>query len=114
MPFLDLAAVTGLQLIMLRKLCELYGVSFSKEWGTHVIGALVGAGVPSYLKGIPGWGTIVGAISGPVFYGASTYALGKVFIQHFESGETLFTFKPGLMKKYFADYYRDGAHLVQS
>jgi hypothetical protein len=33
--------------------------------------------------------------------GASTYAVGRVFIQHFESGGTLLTFDPAKVRDYY-------------
>jgi uncharacterized protein (DUF697 family) len=111
-PVADLAVVTGFQLLMLRRLCQLYGVPFSEEWGKTVLSALLGGIAPSYFKSIPGVGTAVGMITAPIFNAASTYSVGKIFIQHFESGGTLLTFDPAKMKNYFADYYREGAQIV--
>ena len=113
-PVLDLAAVFSLQLLMLRGLCKLYGVPFSEEWGKSALTALAGGVAPSYFKAVPGVGTAVGVATGPIFNAASTYAVGKVFTQHFESGGTLLTFNPSKMKKYFEDYYHEGAATAKS
>jgi uncharacterized protein (DUF697 family) len=104
-PLLDMAAVGGVQLNMLRRLSEIYGVPFSDNLGKSVIASLAGAVIPastatttaigfgSLVKSVPG-GQMVGALTMPVFSAAATYVIGKVFIQHFASGGTLLDFNP--------------------
>jgi uncharacterized protein (DUF697 family) len=105
-PFVDMAAVGGVQLQMLRRLSEIYGVPFSENRGKSIIASLAGAvipastatttavGVGSLIKGLPGVGTAIGALTMPVFSAGATYVIGKVFIQHFASGGTLLDFNP--------------------
>ena len=105
-PLLDMAAVGGVQLQMLRRLSEIYGVPFSANRGKSIIASLAGAiipastatttamGVGSLMKALPGIGTAIGALSMPVFSAGVTYVIGKVFIQHFASGGTLLDFNP--------------------
>ena len=105
-PVADVAVVGGVQVQMLRRLSEIYGVPFSENRGKSIIASLAGAlipasgatstamGVGSLLKGLPGIGTLVGAVSMPVFSAGATYAIGKLFIQHFASGGTLLDFNP--------------------
>jgi hypothetical protein len=47
-----------------------------------------------------------------VFAGAVTYAIGKVFEQHFESGGTFLDFKAEQYKTYFAQMYQEGKDVV--
>ena len=106
LPIVDVAAVGGVQLIMLRRLSEIYGVPFSDNRGKAVIASLAGSLLPastattsamtvgSLVKGLPGIGWTVGALTMPVFSAAATYIIGKVFIQHFASGGTLLDFNP--------------------
>ena len=105
-PILDIAVVGGVQLQMLRKLSEIYGVPFSENMGKSVIASLAGALIPastatttamglgSLVKGLPGIGTAIGALTMTVFSAGATYIIGKVFIQHFASGGTLLDFNP--------------------
>jgi len=105
-PIVDIAAVGGVQLQMLRRLSEIYGVPFSDNLGKSLIASLAGSvipastattaaiGVSSLMKGLPGVGTIVGAITMPTVSAGATYVIGKVFIQHFASGGTLLDFNP--------------------
>ena len=101
-PLVDIAAVGGVQLYMLRKLSEIYDVPFSENRGKAVLSSLIGAIVPattasaaaSFFKFVPGLGQIAGTLTmAPVAAGA-TYIIGKVFIQHFASGGTLLDFNP--------------------
>jgi len=105
-PIIDVAVVGGVQIQMLRKLSEIYGVPFSDNMGKSVLASLAGSlipastattaamGVGSLMKGIPGVGTMVGALTMPAFSAGATYIIGKVFIQHFASGGTLLDFNP--------------------
>jgi uncharacterized protein (DUF697 family) len=105
-PFVDMAAVGGVQLQMLRRLSEIYGVPFTENRGKSILASLAGAvipastatttmvGVGSLVKGFPGLGTAVGALTMPVFSAGATWVIGKVFIQHFASGGTLLDFNP--------------------
>ncbi|MGZ5052921.1 MAG: YcjF family protein [Methylobacter sp.] len=115
-PMFDFLAVTGIQLDMLRRLSNLYGVEFMQNKGKNIIGALTGGGFSSSLspmlastiKVIPFVGSTLGAVSMPVIAGASTYAVGKVFIQHFESGGTFLTFDPKAVREFYAEQLKEG------
>src|SRR5215510_2903185 len=105
-PLVDVAAVGGLQLLMLRRLSELYDVPFSDNRGKSIIASLAGSVLPastatssamtvgSLMKGVPGIGWAVGALTMPVFSAGATWVIGRVFIQHFASGGTLLDFNP--------------------
>jgi uncharacterized protein (DUF697 family) len=107
-PALDVVAVGGIQLQMLRKLTEIYGVPFSENMGKSVIASTIAsilpvpaaAGLASALKFIPGVGSVAGAMAMPATAAGATYALGKVFILHFVSGGTLLDFDAGKYRDY--------------
>ena len=42
------------------------------------------------------------------------YAIGHIFIQHFEAGGTLLTFQPAKMKTYFDELYTNGREVANS
>lgn len=116
-PIVDVATLTGVQLKMLGELSRLYNVEFSENSGKSIIASLVGslgsvsvAGgtVGSLVKAIPGFGPIIGAATLPVIAGASTYAIGKVFTQHFESGGTFLSFNALEGKKIFQEKFQEG------
>ena len=108
--YLDWAAVSGLQLKMLADISKIYGVPFSENAGKAAIGSLAGFVVPHaaafgtigcLLKAIPGLNVLAGGPAMAVFSGAYAWALGNVFIQHFESGGTFLTFDPEKVKGHF-------------
>ncbi|MCF7986892.1 MAG: DUF697 domain-containing protein [Methylovulum sp.] len=119
-PVFDFVAVTVVQLDMLRRLCKLYEVKFLESKGKNLIGALVGGGFSSTLspilaslvKLIPVVGSTLGALSMPILAGSSTYAVGKVFIQHFESGGTFLNFDPKAVKDYYAEQLKEGTSIA--
>jgi uncharacterized protein (DUF697 family) len=101
-PFVDLAAVGALQIQMLRLISRIYNVPFSENRGKAVVAGIfgtiipvsTGVGMASVVKTIPIAGTAVGALATPAMAVAATYAIGRVFIQHFASGGTLLDFEP--------------------
>jgi len=102
MPFVDAAAVGGVQVQMLRRVSQIYEVPFSENRGKALIAALAGSllpststiGIYSTVKAVPFLGTIVGGLAMPVLSAGATYAIGQAFIKHFESGGTLLDFNP--------------------
>jgi uncharacterized protein (DUF697 family) len=119
-PFVDFAAITGVQVDLLYRLCKIYDVPFTKEAARSLVASLVGASVPSVsatffssaLKLIPGVGTIAGMFATPVVAGAATYAVGKVFVEHLESGGTLLSFDSNKMKAHFEKAMAEGKKVV--
>ena len=121
-PMVDIAALTGVQIRMLYLLAKNYGQKFSDEWGKSVVGTLIGGygmarlatgAVYSLMKFIPGFGQIAAPVSMAVVASASTYALGMVFIKHFETGGTLLNFDPEKMRKYYYEQYEKGVELAK-
>jgi len=100
MPVVDVLAVGGLQLQMVRRLSQVYGVPFSDNSGKAVIASLAGSMIPttsgigaaSTLKFVPVIGTLTAGIVMPTLSAGATYAIGKAFIQHFASGGTMLDF----------------------
>jgi uncharacterized protein (DUF697 family) len=101
-PIVDLVAVGGLQVQMLRRLSQIYDVPFAENRGKALLTSLVGAAIPTssglgaaeLLKFIPIVGSAIGALVTPTLAAGLTYSIGRVFIQHFESGGTLLDFNP--------------------
>ena len=102
LPVVDLAAVGGVQLYMLRRLSEIYGVPFSENRGKSVLASLAGAVLPfttattigGLAKFFPVIGTAIGQLTMAGVSAPATWVIGKVFIQHFASGGTLLDFNP--------------------
>lgn len=98
LPYVDMAALAGLQTKLVIDLVELYGQKASKEVVSGAISVLLGTLLPVgaahatvgvTAKLFPGVGTIIGSVSMAAFGAAATYAVGKVFVRHFENGGTM-------------------------
>ena len=50
----------------------------------------------------------------PVLAGAATYAVGKVFIQHFESGGTFLNFNPESVRGYYEAMFKEGQSVAEN
>ncbi|MFD0749305.1 YcjF family protein [Mucilaginibacter calamicampi] len=115
MPLVDFVAISSIQLAMLKKIGDIYGFSFSSNLGKSLISSLTGSYAASalghgigrsLLRSIPIIGGITSILAMPGFAAASTYALGKVFILHFESGGTFLDFDPVKSKEYYAKFLK--------
>lgn len=97
-PVLDIAAATAIQLDMLHSLSRLYGQNYyeapAKSFITALAGGTLARVAASALKAIPGIGTLLGGASMAIMSGASTYAIGQVFAQHFRMGGSIEDFDP--------------------
>lgn len=126
LPIIDIAAITGTQVRMVSQLNkhfrqwhpERYERSFSHERLRAIIASLIGGSVPvaagtgigSLLKSIPVIGQALGLVTTPVFAWASTVAVGRVFIEHFESGGTLLDFDAEKMRHYYYQQFEAAKH----
>jgi uncharacterized protein (DUF697 family) len=121
-PLVDLVVVSGVQLKMLADISKVYGVKFHENRGKALIAALLGYVLPnslsfgtvgSLIKAIPVIGQLAGAPSMVAFCGASTYAVGKVFIHHFESGGTFLSFDPAKVREHFQQEFAAGGKIAE-
>lgn len=102
LPFIDATVVSGVQLQMLRQVAAIYGIKFSDNLGKSMLATLIGSIVPltsgmglaSVTKAVPLFGTAVAMVSMPALSAGATYIIGRVFMNHFESGGTLLDFNP--------------------
>ncbi len=115
-PLVDLIAISGVQLNMLKKFGQLYDTPFSRDIAKSSIATLLGGVIPvslsgvlaSMIKAVPIVGHTTAAIVMPAASGAMTYAVGKVFVQHFESGGTFLNFKPEEVRAYYQKMFEEG------
>jgi len=111
-PVIDMVAMTAIQIAMLKKLAALYDIPFSEQRSKSAVAALVGGLNAGYLGGsalkmFPLFGVLSLAVM-PAANGAITYAVGRVFIQHFDTGGTFLDFDPAKVRAYFEEQYREG------
>ena len=121
-PIIDVVGVGAIQLKMISELSAEYDVPFMENAGKSAIAALIsGLGhralalgaFSSTIKMIPGLGSVFGAFSVPLFAGALTYAVGKVFTMHFESGGTFLDFDARAFREKFQEAFEEGKPVVK-
>jgi uncharacterized protein (DUF697 family) len=113
LPVVDMVAVAAIELALLVKLSDHYRIRFSAQRGKALIASLIGglhAGLfsGSLLKMVPVIGLGGAIVPIAALAGALTYAVGKVFIYHFEAGGTLLDFDPSKLEKYFIKKFKEG------
>jgi uncharacterized protein (DUF697 family) len=121
LPVVDVFGVSAIQLKMVRELAVHYQVPFSETDAKTLIGALVGglgsvtaAGLAlSLLKFVPVIGQTAATVAMPATVGAATYAIGKVFIQHFATGGTLRDLDTNRMSEYFRKEFEAAKEIVR-
>ncbi len=111
-PLADIAAVTAIQMDMLRQIAGVYSVSWDENKGKNLASAIMGAAAArlgaSLIKSLPGVGTLIGLGSQIILSGASTYALGYIFDRHYSEGGTLSDVNIDSMKKLYASMLEKG------
>jgi uncharacterized protein (DUF697 family) len=103
-PFVEFAAVSAIHLDMIEALTREFGVDFRPDKAKAFIAAILSGYASRYLgsllagslaKFFPGLGSIVSLVTLPSVAGSLTYALGRVFVRHFEMGGSLLDFDCG-------------------
>ena len=121
-PLADIAAIMAVQVRLVAKMSEVYEIPFSEHRVKNIVTPLItsvgvvpiGAGIlGSLVKSIPVFGTAVGIASMPLLAGATTYAISRVFISHFEAGGTLLDLDPKKMKAFYAEMFDEGKKVAQ-
>ncbi|ESQ14408.1 MAG: DUF697 domain-containing protein [Thiohalocapsa sp. PB-PSB1] len=98
LPLFDLALLSGNQVAMIAALAKIYDVPFEEHRAKSIVVSLLAGTVPvlgvvglsSGIKLIPGIGTLFGSGGVALSGGAITYAVGRAFADHFDSGRDLF------------------------
>jgi uncharacterized protein (DUF697 family) len=100
LPLVNVASVTAIIVRMVKRLTELYGIPYRRDRARAIVIGLVGGAMPTGLSTVtasalfyvvPG-SHLVGMAVSSVTASACTRRLGRIFIEHFESGATLAEF----------------------
>lgn len=119
--FVDTAAIMAVQVKLLKELADVYDVPFRANAGKTAVAALLGgltaSGVSNGLlatgvfhgliRSVPVVGPLIGWATLPGFAAAVTYAVGRVFDQHFASGGTFLSFDPKKVEGYFRQKFEE-------
>ncbi len=116
-PLVDIAAVTAIQIDMLKQLSHLYGVRYSESQGKTFVTALSGSILArlgaNALKLIPGIGSILGGVSMAAMSGASTYAIGQVAADQFARGTDVGNIDVDEARKTYEAEYEKGKSVAE-
>lgn len=117
-PLLDFAAISYIQLDMIRQLAKIYEVDFKETEGKAIITSLTTAGLAKAgaaraVKFIPIIGSYLGGVATAVLSGASTYAIGQAFKRHFDKGGTFLDIDLNSLKKMYMDKFEKGKEIAE-
>lgn len=116
-PLVDIAGIAAFQAKAIKELSSLYDVPFNDHKIKNILASLISGVTAPWLGGVlfssvvkflPGLGTFMGIVKVPIAAGAVTYAIGRVFVQHFEAGGTLLDFDPDKMRDFFSEQMKEG------
>ncbi len=120
-PLLDMIAITVVNAKMLKELSVVYEVPFKEDQVKNIVASLLaGLGAPtlgmaltvSLVKAVPVVGVLSAFVAVPGLAAAFTYAVGKIFVQHFASGGTFLDFDPKKVREHFAREFEEGKVVV--
>ncbi len=118
LPFLDVVAVSAIQVDMLKQLSKQYDIDFSeqsgKSWITAIGGSVLARMGASGIKAIPVIGSILGGVTMSVLSGASTYAIGNVFKEHFKRGGDFTNIDLDDARSFFKEKIEEGKEIAKN
>jgi uncharacterized protein (DUF697 family) len=118
--FVDTAAIAALQLKMVHDLCQIYQTPFKKEVVVGIIASVTGGSLTTFgaskiaemgIRNIPYIGSALSLVTQPALSYATTYALGMLFISHFEGNGVLANMNVDSAKKIFDQQYDMAKHM---
>jgi uncharacterized protein (DUF697 family) len=97
LPIVNIASVTAIILRMVKMLSNLYGIPFEHDRARALVVGLVGGATPtglatataSTLYFVMPASALIGLAVSSVTAVACTRSIGRIFVEHFEQGETL-------------------------
>jgi uncharacterized protein (DUF697 family) len=119
-PLLDIIGMAGFQASTLKQLAKLYDVPFSNQKAKIIIASLMSGIGPLYLSillirmafvFVPVIGVLTYLTALPFTSAAFTFATGKIFIQHFDSGGTFLNFNTFKVRKHYKSLFEEGLRL---
>jgi uncharacterized protein (DUF697 family) len=96
-PIANVASITAVIVRMVKLLSDLYGIPFERDRARAIVVGLMGGAMPTGLGAVttstlvyivPGSGLLGLAVSS-IAAVACTRSIGRIFVEHFESGSSL-------------------------
>jgi uncharacterized protein (DUF697 family) len=115
-PFFDQVAIAGVLAKMLNDLSKLYGLKFSDHKIKAIVASVLGGAhsdwityyIVNYLSKLaPGINAVGNFVTRPIISAAITFAIGKLFVFHFESGSWVRVKEPKLFQSKSTDKSAD-------
>lgn len=116
-PLLEIVTSGTVQIRLVSRLCDIYGVSFSenavKTALTTMIASILpagalGASVFTMVRAVPVVGPLLSLATMPALAGAATWAVGRIFAWHFANGGSLEDFDAEGSKESFKREFEAG------
>lgn len=122
-PMLEFVAITAVELKLVKELADLYEASYRKDLAKAAVLSLIGSLgsvtlgkmlAMSSMRAIPVFGHAMAVASVPALSAAITYAVGKVFVAHFEVGGSLLDFDSAKVRDYFRSEFANGIKVAKA
>jgi uncharacterized protein (DUF697 family) len=100
-PIVDVSALAGVHIALIKELSEFYGHEFSEHAARNILIAIGASLVPGsigsflgrkVLHALPLVTPVLGLATMAGFSAFVSYSLGRIFVEHFEAGGTLHNF----------------------
>lgn len=120
-PMIDILGVGANRLWMLRKLSKLYGVKYHRAMVRSLIASTVSlisahsaiSITASIIKVVPVVGYAAGSLAISTYAGATTYAVGQIFMAHFEEGGDFLDFEPESFANRLQEEFAKGVSMIR-
>jgi len=110
-PVADFVAVSAIQYDLIQKVAEFHKVDYDSNKGKTLATSIAGASATRLGAGV---GTLLGIASQVVISGATTYALGKIFDNHFANKGTLDNLNTEAVKAKYKEYVDKGKEYAKN
>ena len=115
-PGFNFAAVTVIQISMVKSITRLYDIEVKKSWIKNIISSVIGGAVPAVgARYAAGWflkapllGVSLAALTAPAMNGLVTYAVGYMFVRYFESENGLLKANAKALGAWFKEGFKEG------
>lgn len=111
-PLISAAAVTGIQVLLIKDLCRLFEVPFNDRQVQVIVNSTLGSVATRIVAMaatiIPGISAPTKGLSGAAISGLFVATVGEFYKVHFQSGGTLEDASINDLRKYFIEEYKRG------
>jgi uncharacterized protein (DUF697 family) len=115
-PLFNLISVTAIQIDMVQTITRLYNVEAKKSWIKNTIASALGglgatgiAGLAAEnLAAVPMIGSSLVSFTAPALNGFSTYAIGYMFKQYYESSDGFLKANAHALTEWFKEGFKEG------